>query len=279
MSTDATPIETLLRRERLIVCIGLALLMALSWSWVLVGSGTGMSALAMSTWTFPPPVHAAALSDWNAAHAIVMFFMWWIMMIAMMTPSAAPTILLYARAYRHENRAGKIEQPSPQTFAFALGYLVAWLGFSLVATGLQWALERAGILHATMMWSIEPLATASLLLAAGVYQLTPSKSVCLEHCRSPAQFLAANFQPGARGALRMGMRHGAFCLGCCWLLMALLFAGGIMNLVWIAGLSIIVLVEKILPHGPAIARTLGVVMVATGLLVLARDVISPGMGL
>ena len=270
MPTETTPIEVLVRRERHIIISGLALITLLAWGWVLIGSGTGMSALGMSTWAFPPPIHPAMVVDWTASYAVLMFFMWWIMMIAMMTPSAAPIILLYAHAHRHERKLGRITSATTPTFAFALGYLLAWIAFSVLATGLQWGLERAGFMHAMLMWSINPVLSGALLLTAGIYQLTPLKSICLEHCRSPAQFLAANFRPGAMGALRMGWKHGAFCLGCCWLLMALLFAGGIMNLVWIAGLAILVLAEKLLAHGRLFARISGVVMMCGGAWIFAR---------
>ena len=193
-----------------------------------------------------------------------MFFMWWIMMIAMMTPSAAPMVLLYAGAYRHEQRQGKLASGLVPTFAFAIGYLAAWAVFSLIATGLQWGLEHVGLIHQMKMWSISPAFSGTLLLAAGIYQLTPFKEVCLKHCRSPVQFLSEHFKPGKIGALNIGWRHGLYCLGCCWFLMALLFAGGIMNLVWIAGLAIFVLIEKIAPFGHGIARIAGVAMIAAG---------------
>lgn len=270
MPAETTVVERLLRRERAIVLAGLLLITALAWMWILVGSGTGMSALDMTTWRFPPPLHDGMVENWTASYAVVMFFMWWIMMIAMMTPSAAPMILLYARGYRHEQRQGKLPAGTVPTFVFVLGYLLAWAVFSLAATGLQWGLERAGLLHQMMMWSINPIFTAALLIAAGLYQLTPLKRVCLQHCRSPVQYLAENFRPGAHGALRLGWRHGLYCLGCCWFLMALLFAGGIMNLVWIAGLSIYVLIEKIAPQGQKISRVAGIAMVLAGLWVAVR---------
>lgn len=268
MPTGTTPVEAILKRERLVIAVGLALIAGLSWWWLLIGSGTGMSVLAMSTWAFPPPASAAMTLDWSAGYAVVMFLMWWIMMIAMMTPSAAPTILLYAHVYRFERKLGRLPGATTPTFAFALGYLLAWMGFSALATGLQWGFERTGLMHAMLMWSTSSVFSGLLLLAAGVYQLTPLKHACLDHCRSPAHFLAANFEPGALGALRMGTKHGAYCLGCCWLLMALLFAGGVMNLVWIAGLAILVLAEKVFPYGPWIARISGIAMCAGGLWLL-----------
>ena len=269
MTGETTAVETLLRRERLVVVGGLLLITALAWCWVLIGSGTGMSAISMTTWRFPPPAHGSLVENWSVGYTLVMLFMWWIMMIAMMTPSAAPMILLYARAYRHEQRQGKLPTGVVPTFVFALGYLMSWAAFSLIATGLQWSFERAGLVHQMMMWSISPFFTAGLLITAGLYQLTPLKSVCLEHCRSPSQYLAQHFKPGTLGALRLGWKHGLYCLGCCWFLMALLFAGGIMNLLWIAGLTIYVLVEKVAPKGQLIARVAGVAMVLVGLWVAA----------
>ena len=274
MPGEPTAVEAIIKRERLVIGAGIALLTALSWWWVLVGSGTGMSVFAMTTWVFPPPAGTGMTQEWSAAYAVVMVFMWWIMMIAMMTPSAAPTILLYAHVYRHERKLGRLAGATTPTFAFAMGYLLTWMAFSLLATGLQWGLERAGLMHAMLMWSINPVFSGMLLLAAGAYQLTPLKSACLDRCRAPAQFLAANFKPGTLGAVHMGAKHGAYCVGCCWLLMALLFAGGIMNLVWIAGLSILVLAEKITPHGPAIARVSGIAMIIGGLWLLMHVVLA-----
>jgi predicted metal-binding membrane protein len=269
--SEATHTEALLKRDRQIVTGGLAIITAVAWWWVLIGAGTGMSTVAMSTWIFPPPLHPPLLQEWSLAYAAIMFLMWWVMMIAMMIPSAAPVILLYAHAHRHARKHGRIDAASTPAFAFALGYLLSWSGFSASATALQWGLERAGLMHAMMMWSIAPLFTSALLVAAGLYQLTPLKAACLDHCRSPAQFIADNFRPDAMGALGMGLKHGTFCLGCCWLLMALLFAGGIMNLFWIAGLSILVLAEKILPKGAMIARLSGIPLIGAGLWILARS--------
>ena len=269
MAQDKTLIEILLRRERLLVLTGLLLITALAWWWVVIGSGTGMSASSMTTWRFPPPLHKGMVDNWSSGYALVMFFMWWIMMIAMMIPSATPMILLYGHAYRHEQRQGKLPAGVVPTFVFVLGYLLSWAAFSGVATGLQWGLERMGFIHQMMMWSINPIFTASLLIAAGLYQFTSLKTGCLEHCRSPAQFLAQHFKPGAVGAFRLGWKHGAYCLGCCWFLMALLFAGGIMNLVWIAGIAVYVLIEKVAPNGHLIARVAGAAMVLVGLWVAA----------
>ena len=181
--------------------------------------------------------------------------MWWVMMVAMMVPAASPTILLYARVHRHSNGL----EAAPPTAAFLAGYLACWLGFALIAAGLQ-------------IWLISPMpialasdrAAGGLLIAAGVYQLSPFKNACLSHCRSPAMFLSRHYRPGALGAFRLGVLHGAYCVGCCWLLMALLFVGGAMNLIWVVSLTILVAAEKLLPGGLWFARIAGIGMVAVG---------------
>ena len=264
----SSKIEAVLKHERWIVLAGLVLVTLIAWVWLLAGAGTGMNVMSMSTWQFPPPVHASMSQTWTVSHALVMFFMWWIMMIAMMTPSASPVILLYGHVHRHERQQGKIKSTLTPTFAFAGGYLVVWLLFSVAATALQWGLERAGLLHAMLMWSTDRTFSAAFLIAAGIYQLSPLKNVCLEHCRSPVQFLTTHYRPGISGALIMGLTHGAYCVGCCWLLMALLFVGGAMNLVWIAGLTILVLLEKLLPAGWWVARGSGAIAIAAGLWLL-----------
>ncbi|MXN67372.1 DUF2182 domain-containing protein [Stappia sp. GBMRC 2046] len=263
-----TAAERMIRRERWIIIAGLFVITFLSWAYVLSGAGTGMSTRAMTTFTFPPPARMGMAMDWSLSYAFIMLMMWWVMMIAMMTPSAAPLILLYGTAYRNEQKKGRLGAATAPTFAFLAGYLVAWLGFSVVAMSLQWLLERLGLVDSMMMWSTNRQLSAVLLIAAGLYQLSPWKNACLAHCRSPAAFLAEHFRPGAAGALRMGLLHGAYCLGCCWVLMALLFAGGIMNVVWIAGLAIFVLLEKVLPWGVVFSRISAAVFLALGLWLL-----------
>jgi len=199
---------------------------------------------------------------WGAGRWSLMLAMWWTMMVAMMAPSAAPTILLYARVWRHNTGEGAPPDGLAPTSAFLAGYLVAWFGFSLVAVLLQWQLEKTGLLSASMMGSQSRWLSAALLAGAGLYQLSPLKTLCLSHCRSPAAFLARHWRPGYPGALRLGMLHGAYCVGCCWLLMGLLFVGGVMNLVYIAALAILVLAEKLFPKGAWIGRTGGVVLLA-----------------
>jgi predicted metal-binding membrane protein len=144
-----------------------------------------------------------------------------------------------------------------------------WLGFSLLAATLQWALEESGFVSAMMMASRSAGVSAAILIAAGLYQLSPLKHVCLRHCRAPAEFLSRNWRPGVFGALRMGLEHGAFCVGCCWVLMALLFVGGIMNVLWIAALAILILLEKVAPHGAWLSRGAAIVLLAWGVATLA----------
>lgn len=255
-----TPLESLLRRDRWMTVAGLILLFLLSAWYVLDGAGTGMSTLAMTTWQFPPPRYPYDAGGWSWSYTFVMLGMWWVMMVAMMLPSAAPTILLYARVHRHHQpRAG-----APHVLLFLLGYLLAWLLFSVAATLLHAALERSGLVHGMLMWSSNAALTGALLLLAGAWQLTPLKQACLAQCRGPAAWLSRHWRPGAPGALRMGLDHGLFCVGCCWSLMLLLFAGGVMNLVWITGLAIIVLLEKLLPQGEWLARVSGALLLVAG---------------
>ena len=210
----------------------------------------------------------AAAPAWGFATWALMIAMWWIMMIAMMTPSAAPTILLYARVHRHALAQGQIQDKLAPTGAFAAGYLLVWLGFSAAAATLHWALERAGLVSAMMMGSQSRWLSGAVLIAAGLYQLSPLKNVCLAHCRTPTSFLSRHWRPHALGALRLGAMHGAYCVGCCWMLMALLFVGGVMNLVWIAALAILVLIEKVLPAGQWVGRGAGIALIVWGVATL-----------
>ncbi len=268
-----TAAERLVARDKPIVITGLILLVAISWWWLLSGAGTGMSIIAMTTPAFPPPIRPAMATDWTLSYTLLMIFMWWVMMIAMMTPSATPMILLFGVAHRHEASRGKIENATAPTFTFLSGYLAIWLAFSIAATALQWALEQLVLIHPMLMWSVSPVLSGLFLVVAGLYQFTAAKEACLKHCRSPAQFLAGNYRSGTSGAFVMGLQHGAYCLGCCALLMGLLFVGGIMNLLWILGLAILVLAEKLLPRGEIIAKAAGAIMIAAGSWLLIQLVI------
>ena len=273
-------LESLLLRDRFLVIAGLLVVIAAAWTWILLGAGTGMTApeglsdtagmpgmngmSAMGSMAGMPS--ALALAVWTPSYAALILSMWWVMMIAMMLPSAAPMLLLFARLNRKERSGGR---PYVPTAVFAGGYLSVWAGFSVAATALQWYLEHVGLLSSTMATSSSWLG-AAVLIAAGAWQLTPIKSVCLRHCRSPLSFLSHSWRPGYLGAFRMGLGHGAYCLGCCWFLMSLLFFGGIMNLYWIIGLAIFILIEKTMPMGQWFGRVIGMGLVAWGgLLVVA----------
>ena len=190
--------------------------------------------------------------------------MWAAMMIAMMLPSAAPVILLYGKVQR-TSAGGNV---GALTLAFLAGYLACWTAFAALAALLQLELQCGALASSMSMALTSKQAAAGLLIAAGVYQLTPLKDACLGRCRSSAQFLSRHYRPGAAGAVRLGLLHGAHCVGCCWLLMALLFVGGVMNLLWIAGLTLLVAAEKLLAKGRALARIAGAAMIAWGAAIL-----------
>ena len=279
MVAVAFDLESVLRRDRLVVVIALVAVIVLSWAYVLAGAGMGMSAFEMTRMTQPvgvidstqPSVQGMSMGGtavggtmvtgaWTVGYAVVIFFMWWVMMFGMMLPSAAPLLLLFARMMRKEKDKGA---PYVPTGVFALGYVIMWAAFSAIATGAQWGLEASGLLSGIMVGTSAVLG-AGLLIAAGVWQLTPWKNACLRHCRSPIGFLSAHWRPGRTGAFKMGLVHGAFCLGCCWFLMALLFYGGVMNLYWIIGLALYILIEKLLPAGARIGQLTGVILIAWG---------------
>lgn len=253
-------LEAILRRERAIVATGLAAIVALAWLYLWNGAGMGMSALDMTRAALFPHREPDMGGEMDVNVPIVVL-MWWIMMIAMMTPSAAPLMLLYSRVARH-HAAGELPAGAPIAPAafLAAGYLLAWLLFSVVAAAVQELLQPAGLISGMMLWSKSAALSAAVLAAAGLYQLSPLKQTCLQHCRAPAQFLVSHWRPGRTGALVLGVRHGAYCVGCCWLLMALLLVGGVMNLVWIVALTLFVLVEKLAPSGTAVGRWSGALL-------------------
>jgi predicted metal-binding membrane protein len=208
---------------------------------------------------------AAQLGRWSAGDFLLMLLMWTAMMVGMMTPSVAPMILIYARVARQASARGTPFAPAGW---FAGGYFLAWAGFALLATVSQWGLEQALLLSPAMA-SASPLLGAALLIAAGIYQWTPLKYACLTQCQSPLLFIQnhGGFKPGRAGSSALGLRHGAFCIGCCWALMALLFVGGVMNLLWIAAIGALVLAEKLVP-GRLLQRASGIALIAAGMLLL-----------
>lgn len=252
-------LEHLLRHQRIALGIVLALVSGLCWLWIVV----------MARDMYGPMTGAAAwmmASTWDGTHLLLLWAMWAVMMTAMMLPSAAPALLLYLRAARTQAPASAA---TTRVYALAGGYLLVWAVFSIGATLLQWILATRGLMT-PMMEPANPALGAGLLGLAGLYQLTPLKQACLRACRSPLSFLMANTRPGATGAFRLGITHGSYCLGCCWALMLLLFAGGVMSLPVILALTAWVLVEKLLPLGERSAQLSGVLLLATAAWLLLR---------
>ena len=238
------------------------MLTALAWAYVYSGAGSGMPAAAMTALALfphlaPDPMAGMAMPPpfgWATAVA-----MWWVMMVAMMTPSVAPLVLLYGRVLRHHRGDPASPRLAPSIYVVA-GYLAVWLAFSVAAATMQLFIQRIGFMSSTMLSSSSAAFSAALLALAGAYQLSPLKSACLAHCRGPVELLTRHWRAGRGGAFRIGVVHGAYCVGCCWMLMALLFVGGVMNLAWIAALAVLVLVEKLAPAGPFVGRASGLVL-------------------
>jgi predicted metal-binding membrane protein len=206
------------------------------------------------------------VKPWTVTEFGLTFAMWAFMMVAMMVPTAAPMTLMYAAVAR---KAAAQHDPLAPTFIFVTGYITIWVIFSLVATVSQHALDQAALLSPMMMVSASARLGAAILIVAGLYQLTPLKNACLNNCRAPAHFMSRYWRADNLGAFRMGLRLGAYCVGCCWVLMALLFVGGVMNVLWIAAIAIFVLLEKTIPFGDVSGRVAGAAMILFGALSLA----------
>jgi predicted metal-binding membrane protein len=253
-------LESILKRDRWIVAGGLAFVVAIGWIYLLSGAGMGHGGADATAGVMREDADMTP-GAWTLRYAVVMFFMWWIMMAAMMLPSAAPILLLVAALNR---KSEPQRRPYGPTGLFAAGYLIAWAGFSVVAVGVQWWLTQNGVVSATLQATSRTLA-GGLLIAAGLWQLTPVKRACLRHCRSPMWFLTQRRRSGKYGGAVMGLEHGVYCLGCCWLLMALLFVGGVMNLYWVVGLAVYVLGEKLLPAGQGLRRLAAAALLLWGI--------------
>ena len=246
-----------LGRERLVVALSLAGVVALAWLWLWrQAAAMQMSGMEMAGTTMAMPAMAAP----DALGVGLVFVMWMVMMAGMMLPSAAPAILLYGAVVRKHAERGSVQ---PAVWLFVAGYVLMWAAFSLGAALLQALLQHLALLDPMMSSSSKKL-SALLLISAGVYQFTPLKDRCLSKCRQPLQFFVTHWRAGKVGALRMGMNHGGYCVGCCAMLMLLLFALGVMNLAWVAAIAAFVLVEKLLPGGRAAARVAGGALIALG---------------
>jgi len=256
--SSASPVTVLSRRDRLLIPVCIVLITILAWAY-LVHLDHQMSA-DMEHDKMMTAMGMTMDMQWSAADIFFTFAMWAVMMVGMMAPSALPMLLLFAAAQAGRGRRGV----SLATLTFGLGYVAVWAGFSVGAAIAQWGLHRAALLSAAMASSSGRLSGA-ILIAAGTYQLTPWKGRCLTQCRSPLGFLMTKWRDGTTGAFRMGFDHGAYCLGCCWALMCVLFVVGVMNLVWVAALTGFVLIEKIGPSGAIVARVAGAAMVVIGI--------------
>ena len=257
-----TTIESVLRRDRAVVTAGLAAVAVLGWVYLLF-LARGMAGMDMSADMVMP-----RMQTWGVVDLALLFVMWAVMMVAMMVPSASPLILMVAAANRKRRERS---DPLVPTGLFLTGYLLVWTTFSAVATAAQWGLHATALLSSGMV-SLSPVLGGLLLLAAGVFQFTPLKQACLTHCRSPLGFVMTHWREGSGGAVRMGLEHGLFCVGCCWVLMALLFVAGVMNLLWIAAISLFVLAEKVLPRGDLVGRLGGAALLVAGVVVLTSAV-------
>ncbi|OGL01702.1 MAG: hypothetical protein A3J45_11810, partial [Candidatus Rokubacteria bacterium RIFCSPHIGHO2_02_FULL_69_13] len=238
--------------DRAIVAAGLLGVAGLGWLYI-VRLGREMAVMADMAMAMPQ------MTPWDLADFVLTFLMWAVMMVAMMIPSASPMILTFATINRKRLAD---ETPLIRTGLFLVGYLLVWAGYSLLAALGQWGLHAAALITPAM--AVAPWLGGILLVAAGVYQFTPLKDVCLSRCQSPFGFILTQWREGAAGALVMGLRHGAFCVGCCWVLMALLFVAGVMNLLWVAAIAAFVLLEKVAPLGRVVSRLAGAILILWG---------------
>jgi predicted metal-binding membrane protein len=250
---DDIVLAKLLRHDRAIIVVGAVFIALIGWAYLLY-EDWAMQHMDLVAMAMP------STGAWGLMDLLMIFAMWAVMMVAMMVPSATPMLLTFATVARSRRAQQRSLGP---VWVFLAGYLVLWTAFSLAATLAQWALHSL-LLISPMMVGTSPVLGSVLLVLAGIYQWTPFKQACLRHCRTPLQFLLSYWQDGTAGAFLIGLRHGAYCLGCCWLLMAILFAVGVMNLAWIAALSVFVLLEKIIPRGLWVAKVAGLILIGFG---------------
>jgi predicted metal-binding membrane protein len=255
-------LESALRRDRAIVLGGLVAVVVVTWLYLLhmARDMAEMERHAAMGMVMP------RMEPWSGLEMLFLFVMWAVMMVAMMTPSATPMILMFSAMNR---RRVEHQGPVVRTGLFVVGYLIAWVAYSAVAAVAQWVLHGLAVLSPAMV-STSPYLGGGLLVAAGIFQWTPLKRACLSRCRSPMGFLIAEWRDGRAGALIMGVRHGAYCVGCCWVLMALLFVAGVMNLLWVAAIAAFVLVEKIVPAGERVGQMAGVILTLAGVAMMVR---------
>lgn len=267
-------LSIVLEKDNLIVYLSIFLIVIITGLYTIFGIGMPMSAIEMTKMSGIFGMSSSMEMNmnmgsnnmdmknrWSISMAISMFLMWWLMMIAMMTPSAAPTLLLFHNLKKIGSEGKKALS---YTYLFLFGYLIIWAIFSLIACIIHKFFDTSSITDAAMMQLKSVQFSGILLITAGVYQFTPLKNACLERCRTPIDFLSSNNRKGAKGSFIMGAHHGLFCLGCCWALMALLFVGGVMNLFWITGLALYVLIEKIIIKAGWLDKIMGLILIFFG---------------
>ena len=248
--SDKSVLEQLLRRDWTVTLIALLTASLLAWAYLMFGAGMGAHSMSM------PNVVMPMASAWTTSYFALMLVMWGIMMAAMMLPSAAPMILLFATIERRRRETS----PFPATTIFATAYVAVWIGFSVAATLLQWQLDHLAMLSPAISVT-SALLSAIVLIAIGAYQFTPWKQACLRNCRSPLEFITWHWN---RGPFGMGFRHGIYCVGCCWMLMLLLFVGGVMNLLWVLLIAAFILAEKTVPRGEWLSYGAGAALIGWG---------------
>jgi predicted metal-binding membrane protein len=252
-----TTLGSVVKSDRLRTMVPLIVVPLVAWAWIVVlARDLSGSTIGASAWMMTP--------SWDAGHLALLWVMWAVMMTGMMLPSATPMLMLYETLI-----CEYVDAPVQRTYALALGYLAAWALFSLGITALQHLLASHLLLSPMLQFTSRGM-SAALLVAAGVYQFTPLKAACLRECQSPWGFLLTRGRDGATGALVMGLEHGAYCVGCCWVMMLLLFAGGVMNLAVIAALTALVALEKLVPIGARGAHVSGMLLIAAGAWMLVR---------
>jgi predicted metal-binding membrane protein len=259
-------LDDVLQRDRAIITAGLLGIVLLAWLYLLHVARTMAATMAEMERHAAMGMAMPQMHDWGVADVALLFVMWAVMMVAMMVPSAAPMILIFSAVHR---RRLEEQRPAVPVAVFLTGYLVVWAAYAAAATLAQAGLHAAALLS-TSMATTSAIVGGLLLVAAGVFQWTPLKRICLANCRSPLSFLLTRWRDDVAGVFTMGIQHGLYCVGCCWMLMTILFVAGVMNLAWVAAIAILVLLEKVVPAGERIGRIVGVALVISGLLMIGR---------
>ncbi len=261
MATPAAPrLGDLLARQRMAIIGGLVVVVAVSWGYLLALASDMSMGHEMS-------MGAAAGGAMQSPGFAWLLVMWVVMMAAMMLPTAFPMIVMHAR---FQTGHAPARSPAPRTALFVLGYLVAWTGYAAIASAVQMGLQHTATMHPMAMALTSAPASAAVLVAAGIFQLTPLKNACLSRCRSPLGFFMTAWRNGRGGALLMGIHNGAYCVACCWALMAVMFVVGTMNMLWVALLAVFMLFEKVGPAPGLVTRGSGMALIATGAWFLVR---------